>query len=61
MFAYRLTHNLADMTTNVSRQACDSFERFGAVPKGGIFNVYNGIDLKNLITQNRLVLTLENY
>ena len=46
MLAYRLTHGLADMTTNVSRQACESFESFRAVPKGAIFTVYNGIDLK---------------
>lgn len=46
MLAYRLTHGLADMTTNVSRQACESFENFRAVPKGAIFTVYNGIDLK---------------
>ncbi|MFX5700993.1 glycosyltransferase, partial [Acinetobacter baumannii] len=39
MLAYRLTHGLADMTTNVSRQACESFENFGAVPKSDIFTV----------------------
>lgn len=46
MLAYRLTHNLADLTTNVSQKACISFENLGAVPKGRILNIYNGIDLK---------------
>lgn len=46
MLAYRLTHNLADLTTNVSQKACMSFESLGAVPKGKIFNIYNGIDLQ---------------
>ena len=46
MLAYRLTHALSDITTNVSQKACTSFENFGAVPKGGISTVYNGIDLR---------------
>lgn len=62
MLAYRFTHNLADLTTNVSQKACMSFESVGAVPKGKIFNIYNGIDLKKfkysekkrLITRNIL-------
>ena len=45
MCAYRLTHNLADITTNVSQAASQNFENLGAVPKGGILTTYNGIDL----------------
>ena len=45
MLAYRLTHQLSEVTTNVSRSASASFERLGAVPQGGITTVYNGIDL----------------
>ena len=45
MLAYRLTHHLADLTTNVSESAAKSFENFGAVPKKGIKAVFNGIDL----------------
>ena len=56
MMAYRITHSLADLTTNVSQSACKSFERLGAVPMGGILKIYNGIDLgrfqKNNNTQH---------
>lgn len=45
MLAYRLTHRLSEVTTNVSRSASASFECLGAVPKDGITTVYNGIDL----------------
>lgn len=45
MLAYRLTHGLADATTNVSQAASQNFENLGAVPKGGILTTYNGIDL----------------
>lgn len=45
MLAYRLTHFLADVTTNVSRNAVKEFERRKATPVGGIKAVYNGIDL----------------
>ncbi|MEV4850564.1 glycosyltransferase [Acinetobacter lwoffii] len=45
MCAYRLTHSLADVTTNVSHAASQNFEDLGAVPKGGILTTYNGIDL----------------
>ncbi|MDA3469573.1 glycosyltransferase [Acinetobacter baumannii] len=67
MLAYRLTHGLADMTTNVSRQACESFENFGAVPKGDIFTVYNGIDLRKfnyseqVRIQTRELLKIEDH
>mgnify|MGYP003582500015 CR=1 FL=1 len=45
MIAYRLTHHLADQTTNVSKNASLNFEVKKAVPLGGILTVYNGIDL----------------
>ena len=45
MLVYRLTHNWSDLTTNVSKSASKNFENLGAVPKGGIQTVYNGINL----------------
>lgn len=45
MLLYRLTHTWADLTTNVSQAAVKSFEDLGAVPKGGIKAIYNGIKL----------------
>ncbi|MEG2750105.1 MAG: glycosyltransferase, partial [Acinetobacter sp.] len=35
MLAYRATHYLSDLTTNVSQSASESFESLGAVPKNG--------------------------
>ena len=46
MLAYRATHYLSDLTTNVSQSASNSFESLGAVPKNGITTIYNGIDLE---------------
>ncbi|QIC61257.1 glycosyltransferase [Acinetobacter schindleri] len=46
MLAYRLTHRLSDITTNVSLSASKKFEALGAVPKHGITTVYNGINLE---------------
>lgn len=45
MIAYRLTHFLADLTTNVSDNASLTFQKLGAVPKNEIKTIYNGIDL----------------
>lgn len=45
-FAYRLTDRLADISTNVSQEAVEAFERNGAVPKGRMLAVHNGIDLQ---------------
>lgn len=45
MLAYRLTHSLANVTTNVSKAASQNFIKLGAVPTGGIKTVYNGVDL----------------
>ncbi len=44
MLLYRLTHHLADLSTNVSQKAVDAFVAKGAVPKGGMRRLYNGID-----------------
>ena len=57
MLAYKYTHFLADVTTNVSQNASNNFERLGAVPKNGIITVYNGVDLRNfekIATNNNL-------
>lgn len=44
MLAYRLTDGLADLSTNVSLEAVAAFEQKGAVPKGRMLAVMNGID-----------------
>ena len=46
MLAYRLTHYLSDVTTNVSNKASQEFVKRHAVPVNSIVTVYNGIDLK---------------
>lgn len=45
-WAYRLTDFLASISTNVSREAVEAFERKGAVPKGRMLPVLNGIDTR---------------
>ncbi len=45
MMAYRLTHALSDVCTNVSQEAVDAFEAKGAVPRGTMLSVTNGVDL----------------
>lgn len=47
MVLYRLTHNLAHTTTNVSNDATMSFEKKNAVPKNGVLTIYNGVNLNN--------------
>jgi len=42
--AYRLTDFLADLTTNVSQAAVNRYVNVGAVPKGKIIFMPNGID-----------------
>lgn len=44
MLLYRVTHNLADLTTNVSNTAVASFEVKNAVPKNGMQAIYNGVN-----------------
>lgn len=45
MFLYRLTHNLSDLTTNVSNYASNAYIEKKAVPNRDIITVYNGIDV----------------
>ncbi|MEB0203938.1 glycosyltransferase [Pseudomonas sp. CCC3.1] len=44
MLAYRLTHSLADVTTNVTLEAVRVFEQKKACPIGGMQAMPNGID-----------------
>lgn len=46
MLGYRVTHRLANLSTNVSQKATQAFEDMGAVPKDGMQTVYNGISLE---------------
>lgn len=46
MLGYRVTHRLANLSTNVSQKATQAFENMGAVPKDGMRTVYNGISLE---------------
>lgn len=52
MLAYRFTHNLSEVTTNVSNEASSNFIVNKAVMNGEILTVYNGIDLKKFIANN---------
>lgn len=45
--AYRATHSLADLTTNVSNTAVASFEKDKAVPKNSMQAIYNGVNFEN--------------
>ncbi|MDZ7809374.1 MAG: glycosyltransferase [Arhodomonas sp.] len=44
MIAYRLTDRLADISTNVSAEAVEAFERQGALRPGRMIAIHNGID-----------------
>lgn len=44
MMAYKITDFLADTSTNVSQEAVEVFEEKGAVPRGRMIAVPNGID-----------------
>lgn len=52
MLAYRFTHNLSEVTTNVSNEASGNFIANKAVMNNEILTVYNGIDLKKFIANN---------
>ncbi|PSW32279.1 glycosyl transferase [Photobacterium phosphoreum] len=56
MFAYRLTDNLVDISTNVSQEAADRFIELGAVPANKMKAVLNGIDTNTFIfsTEKRI-------
>ena len=45
MALYRVTHNLSDLTTNVSEYASRAYIQKKAVPNKGIKTVYNGINV----------------
>jgi len=44
MLAYRLTDRLADISTNVSEEAVAAFEQQGALRRGRMIAIHNGID-----------------
>ena len=44
MLAYRLTHSLADVTTNVTHEAVRVFEQKKACPVGEMLAIPNGVD-----------------
>lgn len=44
MLAYRITDKLCDISTNVSQEAVDAFFAQGAVTKGRMLAMHNGID-----------------
>ncbi|WP_146447252.1 glycosyltransferase [Vibrio cyclitrophicus] len=44
MLLYRVTHFLSDVTTNVGSLSVERFTSIGAVPKGGMISMVNGID-----------------
>lgn len=44
MLAYRFTDHLCDISTNVSQEAVDAFFAQGAVGKGRMLAIHNGID-----------------
>lgn len=44
MVAYRLTDRLADISTNVSEEAVAAFEQQGALRRGRMIAIHNGID-----------------
>ncbi|MES1935624.1 glycosyltransferase [Salinisphaera hydrothermalis] len=46
MLAYRLTDRLADISTNVSAEAVAAFEQQGALRRGRMVAIYNGIDIE---------------
>lgn len=49
MLAYRLTDQFADINTNVSKEAVESFVMKGAVKSGRMQLVYNGIDTNRFL------------
>lgn len=49
MLAYRVTDGLCDLITNVSQEAVDAFIAQGAVAKGRMLAMHNGIDTLRFI------------
>ncbi|HRP08876.1 MAG TPA: glycosyltransferase [Gemmatimonadales bacterium] len=52
--AYRITHRRAAVTTNVSRAGVAAFEHRGAVPRGGMRSMPNGITLPDEPIESRV-------
>lgn len=49
MLAYRLTDHLADISTNVSEDAVQVFERQRALLSGRMLSIYNGINVRDFV------------
>lgn len=49
MMAYRLTDRLADISTNVSAEAVEAFEKQGALRPERMVTIHNGIDTERFI------------
>tara|TARA_R110001606_G_C15403445_1_gene653651 strand:+ start:15551 stop:16639 length:1089 start_codon:yes stop_codon:yes gene_type:complete len=49
MLAYRLTDRLTDISTNVSEQAVEAFEQQGALRRGRMVAIHNGIDTRKFV------------
>lgn len=60
MLAYRITDGLADVSTNVGVDAVQAFEAAGAVPKGKMLSMVNGIDVEKFIPDAARRLTVRN-
>lgn len=60
MLAYRVTHHLADYTTNVSNNACENFRRLKAIPNNDIHVVYNGVDINKFSYHSNKIPKIDN-
>ncbi|BAV76521.1 glycosyltransferase, group 1 family [Pseudomonas chlororaphis subsp. aurantiaca] len=60
MLAYRVTNFLADVTTNVSRDAVKAFEEKGAVKPGQMLMMPNGIDTDKFIFSDALRIKIRS-
>lgn len=60
MLAYRMTDGLADVSTNVGADAVQAFEAAGAVPKGKMLSMVNGIDVEKFMPDAARRLTVRS-
>lgn len=60
MLAYRLTDRLADVTTNVSQEASETFVKLKAVPPQRIMTVYNGIDTQRFCRDDEIRVAMRH-
>jgi glycosyltransferase involved in cell wall biosynthesis len=49
MFAYKITDKLADLSTNVSQEAVSAFEKKGALKRGRMLAIHNGINTEDFV------------